>query len=150
MLFTGIELGRNYSNHTTDRVNLNNDNTSLSTYLRTRQLVGNMTARGSRSGRGNTATDPSSLLHKATDIIPTLVARQMPPLLNEYEFETRNYDKIFASVWLSPTSIVMGTKCNKVTWQRLNPLASRARYTHWKTHRDTLLIIQRRQSFSYC
>lgn len=57
---------------------------------------------------------PEYSLDTAKCFIPSLAQRNMLPLYNERQYDTTNYDKIFASVWLSPTSIIMGTKCNKV------------------------------------
>jgi hypothetical protein len=33
----------------------------------------------------------------------------------EREYDTKLCDKIFASVWLSSTQVIMGSKCNKVS-----------------------------------
>ncbi len=46
--------------------------------------------------------------------ISEFVAKRIPKLLVECEFDTTGLDKIFASVWFSKSEVIVGTKCSKV------------------------------------
>lgn len=44
------------------------------------------------------------------------IARQLPSLLKEINIDFGTSDKIFSSQWLSETEILIGSKCNKVSY----------------------------------
>ncbi|EGF82796.1 hypothetical protein BATDEDRAFT_34435 [Batrachochytrium dendrobatidis JAM81] len=46
--------------------------------------------------------------------LSSFVTRHLPVALSESAFLMENTDKIFASAWLSDSSVVLGTKCNKL------------------------------------
>ena len=58
--------------------------------------------------------DPSRQVSFSSEIIPRLVGSKLPSLYKEIDFKTTNCDKIFASVWLNRSEIVLGSKCNKI------------------------------------
>ncbi|KAJ3318222.1 DDB1- and CUL4-associated factor 12 [Blyttiomyces sp. JEL0837] len=43
-----------------------------------------------------------------------LAAKRLPSVLRESEFNLEGYDKVFTSMWLNDTDVVMGTKCNRI------------------------------------
>ncbi len=43
------------------------------------------------------------------------IARRVPQLMREIPISVGTSDKVFSSEWLSETTLLIGTKCNKVT-----------------------------------
>ncbi|KAJ3048567.1 DDB1- and CUL4-associated factor 12, partial [Rhizophlyctis rosea] len=56
----------------------------------------------------------SETLHTGLLTLPHHTIRALPPTLHEQGFPLENLDKIFTSLWLSPTTLLFGTKCNKL------------------------------------
>ncbi len=42
------------------------------------------------------------------------IARRVPQLMREIPISVGTSDKVFSSEWLSETTLLIGTKCNKV------------------------------------
>ena len=42
------------------------------------------------------------------------IARRVPQLMREIPIDIGSSDKVFSSEWLTETTVLIGTKCNKV------------------------------------
>ena len=54
----------------------------------------------------------------AREEVENTVAQRLPHLLREKQLRWNESDKIFTSQWLSESSVLVGTKCNKVSVQK--------------------------------
>ena len=55
----------------------------------------------------------------AREEVENTVAQRLPHLLREKQLRWNESDKIFTSQWLSESSVLVGTKCNKVSMHEM-------------------------------